>query len=100
MRTKIDELNYDNGNTSVTDDFAALADSLNHTQNVSMNAAANGTTDYSRRCHFSANRLEYAQIHKKGLCGAIFYNQIVDDYLRPTQAGAQNPKGNKGGQAD
>ena len=28
IRTKIDELNFDNGNTSVADDIASLADSL------------------------------------------------------------------------
>ena len=99
LRTKIDELNYDNGNTSVADDFAALADSLTNAQSVSMNAAANGTAGYSGRRHFSANGLEYAQILEKGLYGAIFYDQMVDNYLRPTQAGAQNTKGNNSGQA-
>jgi hypothetical protein len=42
----------------------------------------------------SANGLEYIQLLEKGLYGALLYDQMVDDYLRPSQAGAQNPLGN------
>jgi len=99
LRTKIDELNYDNGNTEVADGFAELADSLvlssqaNFSVTASEGTAGMITTGTSKR-HVSANGLEYIQLLEKGLYGAVFYDQMVDDYLRPTQAGAQNPAGN------
>jgi len=99
IRTKIDELNFDNGNTSVADQFAALADSLrlssqaNYTVSARNGRAGMITTGSNKR-HVSANGLEYIQLLEKGLYGALLYDQMVDDYLRPTQAGAQNPAGN------
>lgn len=99
IRTKIDELNFDNGNTSVADRFAELADSLtlssqaNYTVTASNGVAGMITTGEKKR-HVSANGLEYIQILEKGLYGAMMYDQMVDDYLRPTQAGAENDKGN------
>ncbi|MEM6725716.1 MAG: DUF4856 domain-containing protein, partial [Bacteroidota bacterium] len=41
-----------------------------------------------------ANGLEFIQLLEKGLYGACFYDQMVDDYLRPSQAGAENTEGN------
>ena len=99
IRTKIDELNFDNGNTSVADDFAELADKLvassqeNYTISAS-NGVAGMITTGSKKRHVSAMGLEYAQILEKGLYGAMAYDQMVDDYMRDTQAGAQNTKGN------
>lgn len=99
IRTKIDELNFDNGDTSVADDFADLADSLvqssqaNYTLTASNGVAGMITTGSNKR-HVSANGLEYAQILEKGLYGAMCYDQMVDDYLRPSQAGADNEFGN------
>ena len=99
LRSKIDELNFDNGNTAVADRFAEIADSLvlssqaNFTVNASEGVAGMITTGTTKR-HVSANGLEYIQLLEKGLYGAIFYDQMVDDYLRPSQAGAQNPLGN------
>lgn len=99
LRTKIDELNYDNGNTSVADDFANLADSLvmssqaNYTV-VASNGVAGMITTGDKKRHVSANGLEYAQILEKGMYGPLLYDQMVDDYLRTTQAGAENPSGN------
>ena len=99
IRTKIDELNFDNGNTSVADRFAELADSLTLSSQANFAVSArNGragmiTTGNNKR-HVSANGLEYIQLLEKGLYGALLYDQMVDDYLRPTQAGAQNPAGN------
>jgi len=99
LRSKIDELNFDNGDVSVADAFATLA--TNFVQSSQENytvTASNGTagmiTTGDKRRHVDANGLEYIQILEKGLYGAIFYDQMVDDYLRPTQAGAQNEKGN------
>lgn len=99
IRTKIDELNFDNGNTTVADQFAQLAKTLttssqaNYTVTAS-NGVAGMITTGSKRRHVSDKGLEYAQILEKGLYGALCYNQMVDDYLRPTQAGADNEKGN------
>lgn len=99
IRTKIDELNFDNGDTSVADRFAELADSLtmssqaNYTVTAS-NGVAGMITTGDRKRHVSAKGLEYIQLLEKGLYGAVFYDQMVDDYLRPTQAGADNEKGN------
>lgn len=99
IRTKIDELNFDNGNTSVADRFAELADSLvlSSRANFAVNAI-NGRAGMintgSTKRHVSAKGLEYIQILEKGLFGALLYDQMVDDYLRPSQAGALNPKGN------
>ncbi len=99
LRSKIDELNFDNGNTSVADDFASLATNLvqssqdNYTATASNGIAGMITTGTSRR-HVDANGLEFIQILEKGLYGAIFYDQMVDDYLRPGQAGAENSAGN------
>ncbi|MEM7101653.1 MAG: DUF4856 domain-containing protein [Bacteroidota bacterium] len=99
IRSKIDELNFDNGNTSVADDFGDLADLLrtssqaNYTVTAS-NGVAGMITTGSKKRHVSANGLEYAQILEKGLYGPLLYNQMVDDYLRPSQAGADNPEGN------
>ena len=95
IRTKIDELNFDNGNTSVADRFAELADSLmmssqaNYTVTASKGVAGMITTGSKKR-HVSANGLEYAQILEKGLYGPLLYDQMVDDYLRASQAGAQS----------
>ncbi|MFT6166592.1 MAG: hypothetical protein ACJAV5_000202 [Vicingaceae bacterium] len=99
IRTKIDELNFDNGNTSVADQFAKLADSLRLSSQANFAVSAvNGRAGMiitgSNKRHVSANGLEYIQLLEKGLYGALLYDQIVDDYLRPTQAGAQNPAGN------
>lgn len=99
IRTKIDEINYDNGDVSVADLFAELADSLTLSSQVNYTiSASNGKagmiTTGSKKRHVSANGLEYAQVLEKGLYGAMFYDQVVDDYLRPTQAGAQNTAGN------
>ena len=99
IRTKIDELNFDNGDTSVADDFAELADRLvtSSQENFTVTASA-GTagmiTTGSKKRHVSAKGLEYAQILEKGLYGAMAYDQMVDDYMRDSQAGAQNTKGN------
>lgn len=99
LRSKIDELNFDNGDTSVADRFAEMADSLtqssqaNYTITASNGVAGMITTGTTKR-HVSANGLEYIQLLEKGLYGALMYDQMVDDYLRPTQSGAQNSKGN------
>lgn len=99
LRSKIDELNFDNGNTEVADRFAEIADSLtlssqaNFAVTASEGVAGMITTGSTKR-HVSANGLEYIQLLEKGLYGAIFYDQMIDDYLRPSQAGAQNPLGN------
>lgn len=99
IRTKIDELNFDNGNTSVADAFGQLAKELTTSSQANYTVtASNGTagmiTTGSKRRHVSAKGLEYAQILEKGLYGAMCYDQMVDDYLRPAQAGADNEKGN------
>jgi len=99
LRSKIDELNFDSGDTSVADDFAELADRLvsssqaNYTVTASNGTAGMITTGTTRR-HVNANGLEFAQMLEKGLYGPLLYNQMVDDYLRPTQAGAENENGN------
>jgi hypothetical protein len=51
------------------------------------------TTGTTKR-HVDANGLEFIQILEKGLYGAIFYDQIVDDYLRLNQSGPANEAGN------
>jgi hypothetical protein len=99
LRTKIDELNFDNGNTSVADRFAELGDSLSLSSQANftvtaMNGTAGMITTGSKKRHVSVNGLEYAQLLEKGLYGALLYDQIADDYLRPVQAGNLNPKGN------
>ena len=99
IRTKIDELNFDAGNTSVADDFASLADLLVQSSQANYTVdASNGTagmiTTGSKKRHVSANGLEYAQILEKGLYGAMMYDQMVDDYLRDSQAGKDNALGN------
>lgn len=99
IRTKIDELNFDNGNTSIADRFAELADSLTLSSQANFAVAAiNGRagmiTTGSNKRHVSANGLEYIQLLEKGLYGALLYDQMVDDYLRPVQAGNLNPSGN------
>lgn len=98
IRTKIDELNYDNGNTSVADAFGDLADSLvESSQNFAVtasNGVAGMITTGNKRRHVSAKGLEYAQILEKGLYGPLLYDQMVDDYLRRSQAGPDNPAGN------
>ncbi len=98
IRTKIDELNFDNGDTAVADAFGELAIRLvQSSQNYNV-IASNGTagiiTTGSTRRHVSANGLEYAQILEKGLYGPLMYDQMVDDYLRPSQSGPDNPAGN------
>lgn len=105
IRTKIDELNFDNGNTSVADDFAELADLLvsssqaNYTITASNGTAGMITTGSTKR-HVSANGLEYAQILEKGLYGVMAYDQMVDDYMRNSQAGADNEFGNNQSSVD
>ena len=99
LRSKIDELNFDAGNTEIADRFAEMADSLmmssqaNYTVTASNGVAGMITTGTKKR-HVSAKGLEYIQLLEKGLYGAIFYDQMVDDYLRPNQAGKDNEKGN------
>jgi hypothetical protein len=99
IRTKIDELNFDGGDTSIADRFAELADSLamssraNYTV-IAKNGEAGMITTGDKKRHVSANGLEYIQLLEKGLYGAMMYDQMIDDYLRPTQAGADNEKGN------
>ena len=99
IRTKIDELNFDNGNTSVADRFAELADSLVLSSQANFNVTASEgvagmiTTGSTKR-HVSANGLEYIQLLEKGLYGALMYDQMVDDYLSDSKAGASNPAGN------
>lgn len=99
IRTKIDELNFDSGNTSVADAFAELAERFvastkaNYTVTAS-NGVAGMITTGSKKRHVDANGLEFIQILEKGLYGAMCYDQMVDDYLRPSQAGADNALGN------
>ena len=98
IRTKIDELNFDNGDTSVADAFGDLAERLvQSSQNYNI-IASNGTagiiTTGSTRRHVSNHGLEYAQILEKGLYGPLLYDQMVDDYLRLSQSGPDNPAGN------
>ncbi|MBL6730604.1 MAG: DUF4856 domain-containing protein, partial [Bacteroidia bacterium] len=99
IRTKIDELNFDNGNTSVADNIASLADSLVQSSQANYsNIAANGTagmiTTGDKKRHVSANGLEYAEILEKSLYGALLYDQMVDDYLSDSQSGIDNKEGN------
>ncbi|MEL6388658.1 MAG: DUF4856 domain-containing protein [Bacteroidota bacterium] len=104
IRSKIDELNFDNGNTSVADAFADLADIFVASSENFAITAANGVagmiTTGDKRRHVSANGLEYAQILEKGLYGPLLYDQMVDDYLRPTQSGPQNSRGNNESSTD
>ena len=99
IRTKIDELNFDNGNTSVADHIASLADSLVQSSQANyLKVADNGiagmiTTGTNKR-HVSANGLEYAEILEKSLYGALLYDQMVDDYLSDSQSGINNEEGN------
>ncbi|MEL6558527.1 MAG: DUF4856 domain-containing protein [Bacteroidota bacterium] len=90
IRTKIDELNFDNGDQSVADDFEVLADLLVSSSNDNTGTASDGTAGILGDRHFSARGLEYAQILEKGLYGPLLYNQLAADYLRPAQAGAQS----------
>ncbi len=105
IRSKIDELNFDNGDTSVADAFAELAKKMvqssqdNYTVTAS-NGMAGMITTGSKKRHVDANGLEFIQILEKGLYGALCYNQMVDDYLRPNQAGPDNEKGNNQSAAD
>lgn len=98
IRTKIDELNYDNGNTSVADAFDDLAKRLVESSQNFATTASNGVAGMiatgSKRRHVSDKGLEYAQILEKGLYGPLLYDQMVDDYLRPNQSGPDNAKGN------
>lgn len=99
LRTKIDELNFDNGNTSVADAFAELADSLVMSSQANYaDSAYNGKAGMiwsgGKKRHVTANGLELAEVLEKGIFGALFYNQMVDDYLSSTQVGVNNPKGN------
>ena len=99
IRTKIDELNFDNGNTSVADDIASLADSLTQSSQANyMKVAVNGTagmiTTGDKKRHVSANGLEYAEILEKSLYGALLYDQMVDDYLSDSQSGVDKEEGN------
>ena len=99
IRTKIDELNFDNGDTSVADDIASLADSLVQSSQANYKkVAANGTagmiTTGDKKRHVSANGLEYAEILEKSLYGALLYDQMVDDYLSDSQSGVDNEEGN------
>lgn len=103
IRTKIDELNFDGDigpvDQSVADRFGELAKMLtessqaNYTVTAS-NGVAGMITTGSKKRHVSANGLEYIQLLEKGLYGAMMYDQMVDDYLRPSQSGAENSKGN------
>ena len=99
IRTKIDELNFDNGNTIVADNIASLADSLVKSSQANYrNIAANGTagmiTTGDKKRHVSANGLEYAEILEKSLYGGLLYDQMVDDYLSDSQSGVDNEEGN------
>ncbi len=87
--TKIDELNFDNGNTSVADAFVDLADQMVAASQLTA-TAENGTAGILDNRFFSANGLEYAQILEKGLYGPLLWNQMAADYLRPVQAGAES----------
>lgn len=90
IRSKVEDQN----DLQVAVDFDELADLLQNSSTQNTGVAANGTAGILDNRHFSANGLEYAQILEKGLYGALCYNQMVDDYLRPSQAGADNEKGN------
>ena len=99
IRTKIDELNFDNGDTEVADDFAELAtrfvsSAQDHFTVTASEGVAGMITTGDRKRHVDANGLEFAQILEKGLYGPLFYDQLTDDYLRPVQAGSENPAGN------
>lgn len=105
IRTKVDELNYDNGNTDVADRFAELADSLTQSSQANftvtaVEGVAGMITTGSKKRHVSANGLEYAQVLEKGLYGAMMYDQMVDDYLRPSQGGADGDNNETAAGAD
>ncbi len=104
IRTKIDELNFDEGNTAVADAFDELATrfvaSSENFNVTASNGVAGMITTGDRRRHVSANGLEYAQILEKGLYGPLLYDQMVDDYLRPSQSGADNILGNNESSTD
>ncbi|MFK7900535.1 MAG: DUF4856 domain-containing protein [Cyclobacteriaceae bacterium] len=92
IASKIDE-NVTGSNNAATytvrDAFLAMADSVEKASISISTVASNGTAGQlgtSRRI-VSANGLEYAQLIEKGLYGACFYDQIVDDYLRDSQSG-------------
>lgn len=99
IRTKIDELNYDSGDESVANAFIELANKMVTSSQANYTVtAANGVagmiTTGSKKRHVDANGLEFIQILEKGLYGALCYDQMVDDYLRPTEAGSENEDGN------
>ncbi len=99
LLSKIDELNYDNGNTTEADAFYDLANrfvesSQAHYTKTASNGEAGMITSGAKKRHVNENGLEFIQIIEKGLYGAIFYDQMVDDYLRSSQSGPDNPKGN------
>ncbi|MEM0994126.1 MAG: DUF4856 domain-containing protein, partial [Bacteroidota bacterium] len=99
LRSKIDELNFDSGDKTVADNFAELADLLVQSSQANFTVtASNGTagmiTTGDKKRHVSANGLEYAQILEKGMYGPLLYDQMVDDYLRPSQSGPDNETGN------
>ncbi len=98
LRTKIDELNYDGDlgvvDQSIADAFGEMADRLTKSSQANYTiTASSGTAGMistgSKKRHVSDKGLEYIQLLEKGLYGAIFYDQMVDDYLRPSQSGAE-----------
>jgi len=99
IRSKVDELNFDNSDTSVADAFADLANQMvkssqDHYTITASNGVAGMIITGDKKRHVDANGLEFIQILEKGLYGALCYDQMVDDYLRPNQAGSDNEKGN------
>lgn len=88
--TKIDELNFDNGNTAVADAFVQLADDFVASTVANTGTASDGTAGILDNRHFTDKGLEYAQILEKGLYGPLLFHQMAGDYLRPVQAGAEN----------
>ena len=79
---------------TVADLFVAIADSLKASSTNHTTIASNGVAGLLDGRHFSSTGIEYAQLLEKGLFGACFYDQIVDDYLSTSQAATGTSKSN------
>jgi len=74
-------------NYAVANLFVAIADSLKEASAEYATTATNGVGGLLDGRHFSSTGIEYAQLLEKGLFGACFYDQIVDDYLEGAATG-------------
>ncbi len=98
IESKVDEIRLDQGDRTQINLLLALGDMLEDVSASFAATASNGTEGFltydGGQGHFTANGLELNVALANTIIGGVLYDQMLDDYLRPTQSGPLQSGGN------